>query len=54
MTPSMLDLASTQQFVEMTSAYLGVIEDTGVKLDHDFFSFLITIIFIIVFVIIWH
>ena len=42
MTPSMLDLASTQQFVEMTSAYLGVIEDTGVKLDHDFFSFLIT------------
>lgn len=42
MTPSMLDLASTQQFVEMTSAYLGVIEDTGVVLDHDFFSFLIT------------
>lgn len=42
MTPSMLDLASTQQFVEMTSAYLGVIEDTGVKLDHDLFSFLIT------------
>lgn len=42
MTPSMLDLASTQQFVEMTSAYLGVIEDTGVKLEHDFFSFLIT------------
>ncbi len=39
MTPSMLDLASTQQFVEMTSAYLGVIEDTGVQLDHDFFSF---------------
>lgn len=42
MTPSMLDLASTQQFIEMTSAYLGVIEDTGVRLDHDFFSFLIT------------
>ncbi|MEL6660822.1 MAG: plasmid partitioning protein RepA [Bacteroidota bacterium] len=42
MTPSMLDLASTQQFVEMTSAYLGVIEDTGHRLDHDFFSFLIT------------
>ncbi|EPX78284.1 plasmid partitioning protein RepA [Litoreibacter arenae] len=42
MTPSMLDLASTQQFVEMTSAYLGVIENTGVRLDHDFFSFLIT------------
>lgn len=42
MTPSMLDLASTQQFVEMTSAYLGVIEDTGVQLNHDFFSFLIT------------
>lgn len=42
MTPSMLDLASTQQFIEMTSAYLQVIEDTGAKLDHDFFSFLIT------------
>ena len=42
MTPSMLDLASTQQFIEMTSAYLGVIEDTGIRLDHDFFSFLIT------------
>lgn len=42
MTPSMLDLASTQQFIEMTSAYLGVIEDTGVRLDHDFFTFLIT------------
>ena len=37
MTPSMLDLASTQQFIEMTSAYLGVIEDTGVRMDHDFF-----------------
>ncbi|MEM9969462.1 MAG: plasmid partitioning protein RepA [Pseudomonadota bacterium] len=42
MTPSMLDLASTQQFIEMTSAYLGVIEDTGVRMDQDFFSFLIT------------
>lgn len=42
MTPSMLDLASTQQFIEMTSAYLGVIEDTGARIDHDFFSFLIT------------
>lgn len=42
MTPSMLDLASTQQFIEMTSAYLGVIEDTGVRIEHDFFSFLIT------------
>lgn len=42
MTPSMLDLASTQQFIEMTSAYLEVIEDTGARLDHDFFSFLIT------------
>ena len=38
----MLDIASTQQFIEMTSAYLGVIEDTGVRMDHDFFSFLIT------------
>ena len=42
MTPSMLDLASTQQFIEMTSAYLGVIEDSGVRLEHDFFNFLIT------------
>ncbi|MEP3296121.1 plasmid partitioning protein RepA [Tateyamaria sp.] len=42
MTPSMLDLASTQQFIEMTSAYLGVIEDTGVSMERDFFSFLIT------------
>ena len=42
MTPSMLDLASTQQFIEMTSAYLRVIEETGVQLNHDFFSFLIT------------
>jgi len=42
MTPSMLDLASTQQFIEMTSAYLEVIEQSGANLDHDFFSFLIT------------
>ena len=42
MTPSMLDLASTQQFIEMTSAYLQVIEESGAKLEHDFFSFLIT------------
>ncbi len=42
MTPSMIDLASTQQFIEMTSAYLGVIEESGVRMDHDFFSFLIT------------
>lgn len=42
MTPSMLDLASTQQFIEMTSAYLQVIEQSGAQLEHDFFSFLIT------------
>ena len=42
MTPSMLDLASTQQFIEMTSAYLQVIEESGANLQHDFFSFLIT------------
>lgn len=42
MTPSMLDLSSTQQFIEMTSAYLEVIEQTGAQLSHDFFSFLIT------------
>ncbi|MEM9969464.1 MAG: plasmid partitioning protein RepA, partial [Pseudomonadota bacterium] len=28
--------------IEMTSAYLGVIEETGARLDHDFFNFLIT------------
>ena len=42
MTPSMLDLASTQQFIEMTSAYLRVIEDAGARLEHDFFSFVMT------------
>ncbi|MCY4288553.1 MAG: plasmid partitioning protein RepA [Aestuariivita sp.] len=42
MTPSMLDLASTQQFIDMTSAYIGVIEESGVQLDFDCFSFLIT------------
>ncbi|KPN63844.1 chromosome partitioning protein [Aliiroseovarius crassostreae] len=42
MTPSMLDLASTQQFLDMTSAYLEVIEGTGLHVDHDFFSFLVT------------
>ncbi|MEO1455082.1 MAG: hypothetical protein AAFV31_14805 [Pseudomonadota bacterium] len=42
MTSSMLDLASTQQFIEMTSTYLGVIEDTGARIGHEFFSFLIT------------
>jgi chromosome partitioning protein len=41
MTSSMLDLASTQQFIEMTTAYFGVIEDTVVRMDHDFISFLI-------------
>lgn len=42
LTPSMLDVASTQQFIEMTSAYLEVMEQSGVSLSHDFFSFLIT------------
>ncbi len=42
LTPSMLDLASTKQFVHMFSEYIGTLEDQGIFLDYDFFSFLIT------------
>ncbi|WP_299084055.1 plasmid partitioning protein RepA [uncultured Ruegeria sp.] len=42
LTPSMLDVASTQQFLEMTSAYLEEFENSGIPIDHDNFRFLIT------------
>ncbi|WP_420583512.1 plasmid partitioning protein RepA [Ruegeria sp.] len=42
LTPSMLDVASTQQFLEMTSAYLEEFENSGIPIVHDNFQFLIT------------
>lgn len=42
LTPSMLDVSSTAQFLELAGAYMGVIEDAGAKLNYDHFKFLIT------------
>lgn len=42
MTPSMLDVSSTAQFLELAGAYMGVIEDAGAELDYDHFKLLIT------------
>ncbi len=42
LTPSMLDVSSTAQFLELAGAYMGVIEDAGATLQYDFFKFLIT------------
>ncbi|MBU3032259.1 plasmid partitioning protein RepA [Paracoccus marinaquae] len=42
MTPSMLDVSSTAQFLELAGAYMGVIEDAGATLQYDNFKFLIT------------
>ena len=42
LTPSMLDVSSTAQFLELAGAYMGVIEDAGATLDYDHFKFLIT------------
>jgi chromosome partitioning protein len=42
MTPSMMDLASTGLFLEMTSSYLHSLAQGGVILDYDNFRFLIT------------
>lgn len=42
LTPSMLDVSSTAQFLELAGAYMGVIEDAGAKLQYDHFKFLIT------------
>ncbi|KFI26350.1 chromosome partitioning protein ParA [Haematobacter missouriensis] len=42
MTPSMLDVSSTAQFLELAGAYMGVIEDAGAELNYDHFKLLIT------------
>ncbi len=42
LTPSMLDVSSTAQFLELAGAYMGVIEDAGATLQYDEFKFLIT------------
>lgn len=42
LTPSMLDVSSTAQFLELAGAYMGVIEDAGAALHYDSFKFLIT------------
>lgn len=42
LTPSMLDVSSTAQFLELAGAYMGVIEDAGAMLEYDHFKFLIT------------
>lgn len=42
LTPSMLDVSSTAQFLELAGAYMEVIEEAGARLDYDHFKFLIT------------
>ncbi len=42
LTPSMLDVSSTAQFLELAGAYMAVIEDAGATLEYDNFKFLIT------------
>lgn len=42
LTPSMLDVSSTAQFLELAGAYMGVIEDAGATLQYDHFKFLMT------------
>lgn len=42
LTPSMLDVSSTAQFLELAGAYMGVIEDAGATLQYDHFKFLVT------------
>ena len=42
LTPSMLDVSSTAQFLELAGAYMGVIEEAGAQLQYDHFKFLIT------------
>ena len=42
LTPSMLDVSSTAQFLELAGAYMGVIEEAGAELQYDHFKFLIT------------
>ncbi|WP_171182297.1 plasmid partitioning protein RepA [Ruegeria sp. HKCCD8929] len=42
LTPSMLDVASTAQFLKMTSSYMEVIERSGAKLVYDNYRLLVT------------
>lgn len=42
MTPSMLDVTSTAQFMRLVSTYIGVLNQHDAKLDYDHFRFLIT------------
>lgn len=42
LTPSMLDVSSTAQFLELAGAYMEVIEAAGASLRYDHFKFLIT------------
>ncbi|MEM9522906.1 MAG: plasmid partitioning protein RepA [Pseudomonadota bacterium] len=42
LTPSMLDVSSTAQFLELAGTYMGVIEEAGARLQYDHFKFLIT------------
>lgn len=42
LTPSMLDVSSTAQFLELAGAYMAVIEEAGARLQYDHFKFLIT------------
>ncbi|MFA3919306.1 plasmid partitioning protein RepA [Ruegeria hyattellae] len=42
LTPSMLDVASTAQFLQMASSYMEVIQDIGAELSYDEFRLLVT------------
>lgn len=42
LTPSMLDVSSTAQFLELAGAYMEVIDEAGAQLQYDHFKFLIT------------
>lgn len=42
MTPSMLDVTSTAQFMRLVSSYIGVLNEHDAKLDYDHFRFLVT------------
>ncbi|MCY4335884.1 MAG: plasmid partitioning protein RepA [Litoreibacter sp.] len=42
LTPSMLDVSSTAQFLELAGAYMSIMEDAGASLQYDHFKFLIT------------
>lgn len=42
LTPSMLDISSTAQFLELAGAYIEIIENAGGSLQCDNFKFLIT------------